>query len=131
MYPTPTRDEVLQVVRDWNDAFAQNDVERYFTYVDEDVSVLTPAIPYRVEGLAQDREDFEFSLRSGKTWVQLFQMMQPSVLLAAEAAVVTYFWRGCLGKGEAATTASFKETDVLFRRSGAWKIVHIHLSRAS
>lgn len=124
------RREVLEVVRAWNDAFARNDVERYFEFVDPDVTVLTPTNPYRVEGLAQDREEFEFSLASGKTHVNLFQMMQPEVQLAGEAAVVTYFWRGSLGRSEA-TMVHFKETDVLVRRTGGWKLLHVHLSRAA
>ena len=126
-----TGEEVLQIVRDWNDAFASNDVPRYFTYIDEELSLWTPANPYRVDGLAQDREEFEFSLRSGKTWVNLFQMMQPRVQLLGDAAVVTYAWRGSLGKGDAASMGYFKETDVLLRRPSGWKIVHIHLSRSA
>lgn len=126
----PSETEVLDVVRAWNDAFARNDVERYFRFVDPDITVLTPASPYRVEGLAQDREEFEFSLASGKTHVNLFQMMHPRVQLCGEAAVVTYFWRGSLGRGEAATLGNFKETDVFAKRDGEWKLVHVHLSRA-
>src|SRR6187399_526267 len=76
-----TEQEVLDVLGAWNDAFAKNDVARYFELVDPDVTVLTPANPYRVEGLAQDREEFEFSLASGKTHVNLFQMMLPRIQL--------------------------------------------------
>lgn len=123
--------EILELVRAWNAAFAENDVERYFGFVDPDITVLTPANPYRVEGAAQDREEFEFSLASGKSHVNLFQMMQPKVQLAGDAAVVTYFWRGSLGRGEAAAMLHFKETDVFVRRPAGWKLLHVHLSRAT
>lgn len=122
--------EVLDVVRSWNNTFAKNDVERYFGYVDPEITVLTPANPYRIEGLDQDREEFEFSLASGKTRVNLFQMMQPKVQLAGDAAVVTYFWRGALGPADSASMAHFKETDVFVRRAEGWKLLHVHLSHA-
>jgi len=126
-----TEQEVLDVLGAWNDAFAKNDVARYFELVDPDVTVLTPANPYRVEGLAQDREEFEFSLASGKTHVNLFQMMLPRIQLLGDAAVVTYFWRGSIGKGDTVAMAHFKETDVLVKRADGWKIAHVHLSRAT
>ena len=120
--------DVWQVVRDFNRAFAQNDVERYFTYLSEDITVLTPANPYRVEGLAADREEFEFSLRTGSTRIGYFQELQPHVQVHRDAAVVTYFSRGSYGEGERAKVLYLKETDVLARRDGKWKIVHIHVS---
>ncbi len=126
-----TEQEVLDVVRSWNDAFARNDVERYFSFVDPEITVLTPANPYRVEGLEQDREEFEFGLASEKSRVNLFQMMQPKVQVFGDAAVVTYFWRGSLGTGESAPMGHFKETDVFARRENGWKLAHVHLSRAT
>ncbi len=123
--------EVWQVVRDFNRAFAQNDVERYFTFISEDIAVLTPTNPYRVEGLADDREEFEFSLRAGTTAIGYFQEMQPKVQVYGDVAVVTYFSRGSYGQGDRAKVAYLKETDVLVRRDGIWKIVHIHVSATS
>jgi hypothetical protein len=73
--------EVLKVIKDFNDAFAPNDVEKYFSYIDPEITVITSANPYRVEGLADDREEFEFSLRSGLSRLGYFQEMQPKVQL--------------------------------------------------
>jgi ketosteroid isomerase-like protein len=120
--------EVLKVIREFNRAFAANDVERYFHFVADDITVLTPSNPYRVEGLAADREEFEFSLRAGTTRIGYFQEMQPHVQVYGDTAVVTYFSRGSYGAGERAQTHYLKETDVLTRRSEGWKIVHIHVS---
>jgi ketosteroid isomerase-like protein len=121
----------LDVIREWNRAFARNEVERYFSFIDPEISVITPTNPYRVEGLEQDREEFEFSLARGSTWVNLFQMMHPREVLLGDTALVTYFWRGSLGKGDAAVTGYFKETNLLVRRAEGWRIIHIHLSRAT
>lgn len=90
--------------------------------------MLTPSNPYRVEGIAADRAEFEAGLRSGATRVHFFQEMEPNVQLYGDTAVVTYFPRGSYGPVEAARTAYFKETDVLTRRDGRWKVVHVHVS---
>jgi ketosteroid isomerase-like protein len=120
--------EVLQVIEDFNGAFARNDVEKYFSYIDPEVTVITPSNPYRVEGIHDDREEFEYSLHIGVGRVGYFQEMQPKVQLFGDTAVVTYFSRGSYGPNGQAKIGYYKETDVLTRRSSGWKIVHIHLS---
>jgi ketosteroid isomerase-like protein len=123
--------EVLEVVREFNRAFAANDVDRYFAFVDEEITVFTPANPYRVEGRADDRAEFEFSLNTGATRIGYFQELQPHVQLFGDTAVVTYFSRGSYGAAERARVCYLKETDVLVRRDGTWKVVHIHVSASS
>lgn len=122
-------EEVLAVVRAFNDAFAANDPDRYFSFVDPEIVVLTPSNPYRVEGLQDDREEFEWGLRTGRSRVGYFQELQPLVRVHGDVAVVTYYSRGSYGPGE--TVAYLKETDVLVRRADGWKIVHIHVSSTS
>ena len=118
--------EAWTVVEDFNRAFAANDIEAYFRFVDDGISVLTPGNPYRVEGLNADREEFEFSLRAGSGRVGYFQEMQPSVTVHGDVAVATYFSRGSYGPEN--RTAYYKETDVLIKKGGTWKIIHIHVS---
>lgn len=119
---------VWAAVEGFNQAFAENDPERYFTFMADELTVLTPGNPYRVEGLPADREEFEFSLRAGYSQVEFFQALQPNVQVLGETAVVSYFSRGRYGPAGQAKLAYYKETDVLVRRAGAWKIVHIHVS---
>jgi ketosteroid isomerase-like protein len=128
MEPSIVANEVWQVVREFNRAFADNDVERYFTFLAEGITVLTPSNPYRVEGITADREEFEFSLRRGVTRVGYFQEMQPHVQVYGDVAIATYFSRGSYGEGDRAKVLYLKETDVLVRRDGKWTIVHIHVS---
>ena len=118
--------EVLKTIKDFNRAFADNDPERYFSFVADDITVITPSNPYRVKGIADDRAEFEYGLQTGKTRVGYFQELQPNVQVYGEVAVVTYHSRGSYGPE--AKVAYLKETDVLVRREGAWKIVHIHVS---
>lgn len=118
---------VWQVIVRWNRAFAENDVERYFEFIDQSITVLTPGNPYRVEGIIDDRNEFEFGLSTGRSKVGFFQMMQPLIRVFGDMAIVTYFSRGYYGSDNG-NILYFKETDVLALQDGNWKIVHIHLS---
>ena len=122
------RTAVWAAVEGFNQAFADNDPARYFEFMAEELTVLTPGNPYRVEGLPADRAEFEYSLRAGYSHVDFFQALQPSLQVYGDAAVVTYFSRGRYGPEGQARLAYYKETDVLVKRAGVWKIVHIHVS---
>lgn len=124
-----TQQEVLEVIRAFNEAFAANDPERYFEFIDDAITVFTPSNPYRVEGIRADREEFEWALEQGRGRVSYFQELQPEVRLLGDVAVVTYHSRGAYGLD--GRVAYLKETDVLVRRAGAWKLVHIHVSSTS
>jgi ketosteroid isomerase-like protein len=50
------------------------------------------------------------------------------VRVLGDAAVVTYYSRGSYGSEGKSRTTYLKETDVLAKRNGQWKIVHIHVS---
>lgn len=121
--------EVWKVVTARNDAFARNDADAYFRFIDDNIVVITPDNPFRVEGIADDREEFEFAIRQGFAKVGYFQEMLPYVRVSGNTAWVTYFSRGYYGEGENGRTAYLKETDILMKVGGQWKIVHIHVSR--
>lgn len=123
--------EVWQTVKQFNQAFAANDPDGYFRYIDPEIVVITPGNPYRVEGLVHDREEFEFGLQEGNSRVGFFQELQPKVQCFGVVAVVTYYSRGSYGPEGAARTLYLKETDVLVLRETGWKVVHIHVSSGS
>lgn len=120
--------EVWETVLLWNDAFEVNDADAYFSFIDDDVVVLTPSSPWRVEYLPPDRREFEFAIKRGYGEIQFFQELGPRVDVFGEVAVVTYYSRGLWGR-EATQMNYFKETNVLVKREGSWKIVHVHVSR--
>ncbi len=127
---TTNTDEVpvLDVIKQFNKAFAANDPEKYFSYIDPEITVITPSNPYRVEGIKDDRAEFEHGLKTGVSRVGYFQEMQPKVQLLADTAVVTYYSRGSYGPEGQQKVCYYKETDVLVRKTDGWKIVHIHVS---
>jgi ketosteroid isomerase-like protein len=129
MNPSPSEEaEVWNAIKQFNAAFARNDPAKYFSYVDPEITVITPANPYRVEGIADDRAEFEYSLKTNVSRVGYFQEMQPKVQLFGNIAVVTYFSRGSYGPEGHEKVCYYKETDVLRKQSGNWKVVHIHVS---
>jgi ketosteroid isomerase-like protein len=123
--------EVWHVIEDLNIAFARNDLAKYFSYIDPDITVITPSNPYRVEGIQDDREEFEYGLKNGTGRVGYFQELQPKVQLFGDIAVVTYYTRGSYGPEGQQKTRYYKETDVLHKKDGKWKVVHIHVSATS
>ena len=56
---------------------------------------------------------------------------QPRVQRYADVAIVTYFSRGSYGPEGEERAAYLKETNVLVKREGGWKVVHIHVSATS
>ena len=127
---TDSEREVWQVIRAFNQAFADNNPNDYFQYIDDDIIVLTPGNPYRVEGLDADREEFEFGLQQGYSHVGYFQELQPEIKVFGDVALVTYYSRGSYGPADQAKTLYLKETDVIVKRPDGWKLVHIHVSSA-
>ena len=131
MKESATESEVWHVIEELNAAFAANDVAKYFSYIDAHITVITPSNPYRVEGIRDDREEFERGLKSGAGRVGYFQEMQPKVQLLGDVAVVTYYSRGSYGPEGQEQVRYYKETDVLHKKNGKWKVVHIHVSATS
>ena len=120
--------EVLETIEKWNNAFAANDPVAYFQFIHDEITLFLPASPYRVEGKQDDREEFEYSLKKGWTRVGYFQELQPKVQIIGNTAIVTYHNRGTYGEGDNEKTANLKETDVLVKENGNWKVIHIHVS---
>lgn len=118
--------EIWAVIEQFDEAFATNNPEEFFKFVGDEITVITPGNPYRVEGKPDDREEFEFLLAKGITKVGLFQEMQPYVFVSGDMAFVTFYARGFFEASE--RMIYWKITDVLRKTADGWKVVHIHLS---
>ena len=122
--------DVLEVIKEWNNSFSNNDPQTYFGYIHEDLTLFIASSPYRIDGKKDDREEFEWSLSKGRTKVHLFQELQPNVqILSENSAIVTYHNRGTYGPEGEEQVAYLKETNVLVKENGKWKIIHIHVSK--
>ncbi|MGB3228226.1 MAG: nuclear transport factor 2 family protein [Saprospiraceae bacterium] len=127
---TTTEKEILAIVKAWNDSFTHNDNETYFTYIHDDLTLFIPSCPYRIEGKADDKDEFDWSLSKSRTKVHFFQEMQPKIQIYGDTAVVTYHNRGAYGPDGSEQVYYLKETNVLIKEDEKWKIIHIHTSKS-
>lgn len=119
--------QVLNLVDRFNDAMVAGDMEKYFSFCDDDFSIFIPGSPYRIDGIAYDREELVLSLKAKRFF--FFEELQPLVQLHGTTAIVSYHARTAIGSTEQdASTLYLKETDVLVKKPEGWKIVHIHVS---
>jgi ketosteroid isomerase-like protein len=119
--------EVWTVIQNWNEAFAANAVDSYFNFIHDDLTLIVPSSPYRIESKKLDRAEFIWSLNNGVSKVQFFQELDPEIQIFGNTAIVSYYTRGVYGELKLEMTY-LKETDVLVKESGKWKIIHIHVS---
>jgi ketosteroid isomerase-like protein len=122
--------EVLKVITAFNKAFANNNVDEYFEFIHDDLTLFIAASPYRIDGKKVDKEEFVWSLKKERTKVSFFQELQAKVqILSPTSALVTYHNRGAYGPDEKEQIAYLKESDVLVLENEKWKIIHIHVSK--
>ena len=121
--------EVRKVIADYNAAYEKNDLDTYFKAFAPD---LTQWFPSGRVDLPTYRADWTKTIQSGakneKVEVRdLRVQMSPS----GDAAIATYLLRVTFrsAKGTVSTDDN-QETDVLFKRNGAWTIVHVNYAPA-
>ncbi|MGE0813055.1 MAG: DUF4440 domain-containing protein [Vicinamibacterales bacterium] len=127
--PAAAEAEVRRIIADYNAAYEKNDLEAYFKAFAPD---LTQWFPSGRVDLPSYRASWTKTIQSGarneKVEVRdLRVQLSPS----ADAAVATYILRVTFrsAKGEVSTEDN-QETDVLFKRNGAWTIVHVNYAPA-
>jgi ketosteroid isomerase-like protein len=121
--------EVWQTVQEFNQAFASNDPDRYFLYIDPEIVVLTLATHTGSKGWSTTggvRVRPAGGLQPGG----IFQELQPKIQIFGEVAVVTYYSRGSYGR-KAPPGPFTSKRRMCWRRETGWKVVHIHVSPGS
>ena len=117
--------EVRAAAADFNDAYATNDVERYFSYYADDAVVYFFGARQDIEKYAKSWSEFmeagggvEKNELSGK----IFQ-----VLPGGKAVVASYFVHNITRspEGEKSDALAY-ETEVWQEIDGEWKIVNLH-----
>jgi ketosteroid isomerase-like protein len=110
-----------------NDAYAANDLPTYFSYYAPDLRALYPEGP---TNLPDYIKSWTATIKSGAKMVGFADHgMVVQVSPSGDAAVASYQATAKqLNADKSVTTENFNETDVWFKRKGAWKIVEIHYS---
>jgi ketosteroid isomerase-like protein len=112
-----------------NAAYAANNLPEYFSYYTAD---LTQWLPDGRKTLDEYKKEWtEFISGGARIKGASISDLQIHVGAAGDTAVASYLLqvRTRPAKGEV-TDEAFQETDVWFKRDGAWKIVHLHYSPA-
>jgi ketosteroid isomerase-like protein len=122
---TKTEEEIRALEQKMNDAYAKNDLETYFSYYAVDF----------VQWLPEGRSNLDTYKRQWMAYVSAGNSVQAAevrelqlrVAPGEDAAVASYILyvktKGADGK---ITEGESQETDVWFRREGAWKMVALH-----
>lgn len=122
-------EQVRSAVLGANIAYAKNDLPVYWTFYAPDLTQWWPEGRVDLPAYKQQWEKF---VKEGGRVEQadvsdLVIQLGPSNDTAVASYRLTVTTRGPDGK---ATTELMQETDVLMKRLGAWKIVHLHYSPA-
>lgn len=123
--PAAIEREIRKLVLEFNVAYGRNDLDRYFSYYAEDVTFWYPS---GRENLAGYKEDWYGLIEKGGAVEKcLVSDLQVQVSPNGDAAVATYELAvdTRMPNGEL-TEETALETDVWFKRAGAWKIVHVN-----
>ncbi len=125
--PSAAETQVRQLEDAVNAAYAKNDLSTYFAFYADDLRALFAEGPTTLPAYKADWTAF---IKGGGAIVSFKDSdMQVQVSPSGDAAVASYLAAVTTrypGKGD--VKSSYSETDVWFRRDGAWKIVEIHYS---
>ena len=117
--------EVRKVIADYNAAYERNDLDTYFKAFAPD---LTQWFPEGRVDLPSYRASWTKYVGAGNRNEKVeVRDLRVQVSPSADAAIATYILRvtSRTAKGVVSTEDN-QETDVLFKRSGAWTIVHVN-----
>jgi ketosteroid isomerase-like protein len=126
---TAAEGEVRAVIAAYNAAYAKNDLDTYFKAFAAD---LTQWFPSGRVDLPSYRGSWTKYIAAGnRLEAAEVRDLQVQIGPSADAAVATYVLRVTTrtAKGQV-TTEDNQETDVLFKRGGAWTIVHVNYAPA-
>lgn len=127
--PAAAEQEVRAVITDYNAAYGRNDLDAYFKAFAPD---LTQWFPSGRVDKASYQASWTKYIGAGNNLEKVeVRDLRVQVNPSADAAVATYILRVTIrtAKGEVSTEDN-QETDVLFKRAGAWTIVHVNYAPA-
>jgi ketosteroid isomerase-like protein len=124
--PASVQKEILRLEQDYNDAYAANDLPKYFGYYADDAGLIfynkrTSLADYRKEWTESIRKEPIESVKLSDVVIRV----APSGDTAIASYQIDVRTRHAGGKS---TDEHAFETDVWFKHGGSWKIAHVHYS---
>ena len=129
--PTPVataEQEVRAFEQEYNAAYAANDLPKYFSYLAPDFMQWLPS--GRTDKASYEKSWTRFITGGGKVTSVDLTEMQIKVGPTGDTAVASYLLRVKTHSASGDSDDTYQETDVLFKRGGAWKVVYLHYSEA-
>lgn len=122
--------EILKLEDAINAAYAANDLPKYFSYYAPELRAMYPEGPTT---LADYRDYWTKFIQDGGKIASFVPVgMQVQVSPAGDSAVATYQAKvSTVSPGKPPADESFNETDIWFKRDGAWKIVAMQYGTAT
>ena len=123
---------VEQQIRDleqkYNAAYAANDLPAYFGYLATDFSQWLPS--GRTDKASYQTSWTRFITNGGKVLSAELSDLRVAVGPNGDSAVASYLLHVKTQSTRGTSDETYQETDVWFKRDGAWKIVFLHYSPA-
>jgi ketosteroid isomerase-like protein len=122
--------DIRSVILAVNKAYAQNDLPTYWSHYDPTLTQWWPE--GRVDLPSYQRQWTEYINTGGRVLAADVSDLQIQIDPSGDAAVATYRLRvRTRNPDKSEAMQELQETDVLFKRGNAWKIVHLHYSNVA
>jgi len=120
-------DEIRKLEQEMNDAYAANDLPKYFGYYADD---LTQWLPEGRTDLPQYKKSWTAYIGAGaKIRSVKLSDLHIQVGPSGDTAVASYLLHvSTKEKDGKITEGDYRESDVWFKRSGNWRVVFLHYS---
>jgi ketosteroid isomerase-like protein len=122
-----TRADIDRLEKDFNAAYAANDLDKYFGYYADDAVLWFPEGRTDVPSY---KKMWTAYIKSGAQ-LKSAELSDYHVKLSpqGDAATASYVLRvKTLEANKKMTDETFQETDVWFKTAGGWKVAHVHYS---
>ncbi|HXC08378.1 MAG TPA: nuclear transport factor 2 family protein [Steroidobacteraceae bacterium] len=124
-----TRADIDRLEKDFNAAYAANDLDKYFGYYSDDAVLWFP----------EGRTDVPSYKKMWTAYIKSGAQLKSAELSdyhvkispQGDAATASYLLRvKTLEANKKMTDELFQETDVWYKAAGGWKVAHVHYSNA-
>jgi len=120
--------QIRDLEQKYNAAYAANDLPTYFSYLAPDFAQWLPS--GRTDKAAYQTSWTRFITNGGKVLSAELSDVKVNVGPSNDTAVVSYLLNVKTQSARGTSDERYQETDVWFKRDGAWKIVYLHYSAA-
>ena len=131
--PAAAQSAVEQQIRDaeqqYNAAYAANDLPKYFSFLAEDFGQWLPS--GRTDKASYQTSWTKFITGGGKVLSAELSDVQIKVGPGNDTAVASYLLHVKTQSARGVADEAYQETDVWFKRDGAWKVVYLHYSASA